>query len=41
MFCPEAAKLTLQRHELTMSGIKQIYMDCKNEEEKYGILVEL
>ncbi|KAF8249225.1 DEAD-domain-containing protein [Wilcoxina mikolae CBS 423.85] len=41
IFCPNAAKLTLQRHELTMSGIKQIYMDCKDEEDKYRILVEL
>jgi ATP-dependent RNA helicase DDX19/DBP5 len=40
-FAPNAIKLTLERHELTMKGIKQIYMDCKDEEDKYRILVDL
>ncbi|KAA8911683.1 P-loop containing nucleoside triphosphate hydrolase protein [Sphaerosporella brunnea] len=40
-FAPGAIKLTLERHELTMKGIKQIYIDCKDEEDKYRVLVDL
>ena len=40
-FAPGSAKITLQRHQLTMKGIKQIYMDCQDEADKYRVLVEL
>lgn len=41
VFAPNAYKLTLKRHELTMAGIHQIYMDCKDEEDKYRVLNSL
>jgi ATP-dependent RNA helicase DDX19/DBP5 len=40
-FCPNAAKLTLRKNELTLGNIKQIYMDCKDESQKYQVLVAL
>lgn len=40
-FAPNANQITLKHEELTVDGIKQLYMDCENEEDKYRVLVEL
>ncbi|KAJ7679045.1 P-loop containing nucleoside triphosphate hydrolase protein [Mycena polygramma] len=40
-FAPASNKIELQKEELSVSGIRQFYMDCKNEEHKYDILVRL
>lgn len=40
-FAPDANKIELQRNELSVEGIKQFYMDCRDEEHKYDILVSL
>ncbi|KAJ5425764.1 hypothetical protein N7465_000834 [Penicillium sp. CMV-2018d] len=40
-FAPAANEITLQHEELTVDGIKQLYMDCNTDEEKYQNLVQL
>jgi len=40
-FAPNANKIELQKQELSVDGIRQFYMDCRNEEHKYDILVSL
>ncbi|KII85166.1 hypothetical protein PLICRDRAFT_166743 [Plicaturopsis crispa FD-325 SS-3] len=40
-FAPSANKIELQKEELSVEGIRQFYMDCRNEEHKYDILVQL
>ncbi|RPB00102.1 P-loop containing nucleoside triphosphate hydrolase protein [Choiromyces venosus 120613-1] len=40
-FAPNANQITLKHEELTVEGIKQLYMDCDSEEDKYRILLEL
>ena len=40
-FAPNANKIELQREELSVEGIRQFFMDCRNEEHKYDILVSL
>ncbi|KAF8150863.1 P-loop containing nucleoside triphosphate hydrolase protein [Crassisporium funariophilum] len=40
-FAPSSNKIELQKEELSVEGIRQFYMDCKNEEHKYDILVSL
>lgn len=40
-FCPGANEISLKHEELTVAGIKQMYMDCPSEEGKYDILVKL
>ena len=40
-FAPNANKIELQREELSVEGIRQFYMDCRDEEHKYDILVSL
>jgi ATP-dependent RNA helicase DDX19/DBP5 len=40
-FAPDANEITLHHEELTVEGIKQLYMDCSNDEEKYTNLVQL
>ncbi|KAG0154286.1 hypothetical protein PDIDSM_1666 [Penicillium digitatum] len=40
-FAPAANEITLQHEELTVEGIKQLYMDCSTDEEKYQNLVQL
>ncbi|KAL4884248.1 P-loop containing nucleoside triphosphate hydrolase protein [Aspergillus karnatakaensis] len=40
-FAPNANELTLQHDELTVEGIKQLYLDCASEEDKYRTLVQL
>lgn len=40
-FAPGSNEIRLRHEELTVEGIKQLYMDCSNEEEKYMNLVQL
>ncbi|RDW74414.1 ATP-dependent RNA helicase DBP5 [Aspergillus mulundensis] len=40
-FAPSANELTLQHEELTVEGIKQMYLDCSSDEDKYRTLVQL
>jgi len=40
-FAPSANKIELQKEELSVDGIRQFYMDCRDEEHKYDILVSL
>lgn len=40
-FAPDANEITLKHDELTVEGIKQLYMDCNSDEEKYTNLVQL
>lgn len=40
-FAPNANLLTLKTEELTVQGIKQLYMDCDSEQHKYEVLVKL
>lgn len=40
-FAPKANKIELQKNELSVDNIRQLYLDCQNEEHKYDILVQL
>jgi ATP-dependent RNA helicase DDX19/DBP5 len=40
-FAPSANKIELKRNELAVDSIRQFYMDCRNENHKYDILVSL
>jgi ATP-dependent RNA helicase DDX19/DBP5 len=40
-FAPSSNKIELQQEELSVEGIRQFYMDCRDEEHKYDILVSL
>lgn len=40
-FAPSANKIELKQNELSVDNIRQFYMDCRNEEHKYDILVSL
>lgn len=40
-FAPNANKIELQKEELSVEGIRQFYMDCRDAEHKYDILVSL
>ncbi|KAH3295540.1 RNA helicase required for poly(A+) mRNA export [Aspergillus fumigatus] len=40
-FAPNANEITLQHEELTVEGIKQLYLDCADGEDKYRTLVQL
>jgi ATP-dependent RNA helicase DDX19/DBP5 len=40
-FCPNANEIRLKRDELTVSGIKQMYMDCPGGDGKYDTLAHL
>ena len=40
-FAPKANKIELQKNEVTVDNIRQFYMDCRNEEHKYEVLVSL
>ncbi|KAI9884545.1 MAG: RNA helicase required for poly(A+) mRNA export [Watsoniomyces obsoletus] len=40
-FAPRANQLKLKHDELTVEGIRQLYLDCSSENEKYDILVKL
>lgn len=38
---PAANKLTLRQEELSVDGIKQLYMNCQDEAHKFEVLVAL
>lgn len=40
-FAPNANQITLKHEELTVEGIKQLYLDCPSEADKYDSLVKL
>ncbi|KAF1823445.1 P-loop containing nucleoside triphosphate hydrolase protein [Dissoconium aciculare CBS 342.82] len=40
IFAPKANSITLEVDKLTVKGIKQMYLDCQNDEEKYSALVK-
>lgn len=40
-FAPNANSISLKREELSVDGIKQFYMDCKNEDHKVEILTKI
>jgi ATP-dependent RNA helicase DDX19/DBP5 len=40
-FSPNANEIKLRREDLTISGIKQMYMDCPSDDGKYDILANL
>lgn len=40
-FAPNANQITLKHEELTVEGIKQLYLDCNSEADKYDVLVRL
>ncbi|OQE28325.1 hypothetical protein PENSTE_c003G02894 [Penicillium steckii] len=40
-FAKDPNEIKLQHEELTVEGIKQLYLDCSSEEEKYNNLVQL
>lgn len=40
-FAPNANKIELKRNEIAVDNIRQFYMDCRNEEHKYEVLVSL
>ncbi|KAI5286856.1 RNA helicase required for poly(A+) mRNA export [Ascosphaera acerosa] len=39
-FAPNANEITLKHEELTVEGIKQLYLDCDSEADKYDTLVK-
>ena len=39
-FAGNANQMTLRHEDLTVEGIKQIYLDCNNDEDKYDVLVK-
>ena len=41
MFAPNANQITLKHEELTVEGIKQLYLECPSVQEKYDCLVRL
>lgn len=40
-FAPRANQITLAHEELTVEGIKQLYLTCQSEDDKYDALVKL
>lgn len=40
-FAPRANQITLEHQELTVEGIRQFYFDCKDEDVKYEVLLQL
>ncbi|KAL9006812.1 MAG: hypothetical protein Q9188_000423 [Gyalolechia gomerana] len=40
-FAPNANQITLRHEELTIEGIKQLYLECADEQAKYANLVRL
>ena len=39
-FAGNANQMTLRHEDLTVEGIKQIYLDCNSDEDKYDVLVK-
>lgn len=40
-FSPEAVEITLQKENLTVSGISQMFIDCPSDAGKYDVLAQL
>jgi len=40
-FCPDPVELRLQKSELNVKGISQMFIDCPEGEGKYEVLVKL
>lgn len=40
IFAPDSNMLTLEVESLTVKGIKQMYLDCNSDEDKYNALVK-
>ena len=40
-FAPDSNTITLRHEELTVQGIKQLYLDCPSETDKYDALIRL
>lgn len=40
VFAPQANEITLEVEKLTVKGIKQMYLDCNSDEDKYNALVK-
>ncbi|CAF9903406.1 MAG: RNA helicase required for poly(A+) mRNA export [Heterodermia speciosa] len=40
-FAPDANQITLKHEELTVEGIRQLYLDCSSEKEKFECLLKL
>lgn len=40
-FAPNAHTLTLQRSELTVKGISQMFIDCPDDNTRYNVLCKL
>ncbi|KAL1968414.1 hypothetical protein VTN77DRAFT_1943 [Rasamsonia byssochlamydoides] len=40
-FAPGANEISLKQNELTVEGIKQFYLDCADDNDKYNVLVKL
>jgi ATP-dependent RNA helicase DDX19/DBP5 len=38
-FAPNANEISLKQEELTVEGIKQFYLDCADDNDKYSVLV--
>ncbi|MCJ1270972.1 RNA helicase required for poly(A+) mRNA export [Lobaria immixta] len=41
VFAPDANQITLRHDELTVEGIKQLYLDCHDEQTKFEVLLKL
>lgn len=39
-FAPNANEMRLPHEDLTVEGIKQIYLDCNGEQDKFDVLVK-
>jgi len=39
-FAPDANQIILRHEELTVEGIKQLYLDCEDDYDKYDVLVK-
>ena len=40
-FAPNSNQITLRHEELTIEGIKQLYLDCPSETDKFDAIVRL
>ena len=40
-FAPNANQISLKQEELSVEGIKQFFMDCKDANHKFDVLVAL
>jgi ATP-dependent RNA helicase DDX19/DBP5 len=40
LFAPKSNQITLEVEKLTVKGIKQMYLDCNNDEAKYAALLK-